>query len=100
MKTRYDVNDQPPQDALAEFQEEFLTDRKTEVSEFLNDSKLPLEKIKETAHKWKGFCDPYGFQNLTLYAKDIEKAVLNSEESECLKLLKEVDLYLSKKKLR
>lgn len=97
MEAKY--KDKPVNPGLEKFVGEFCDDR---VSELLLMQQAFAQKdfkqISELAHKWKGFCEPYGFSSLGSFAKDIEKSCKPEDQSSLQSLLNEVENYLTYKK--
>ena len=58
--------------------------------------KKSYEDIKKLAHRWKGFCDPYGFGKLTIISKSLEEECEkhNIDQGTVQKLINEVKDYL------
>ena len=77
------------------FYEDFLCSRKEELSQLKAAMAAgDLRFLTTTAHKWKGFCTPYGFQELSELALKLESASLATDRPRCAALLEEISSYL------
>ena len=93
-----DISNEKPAPGLEEFVLEFLEDR---LSEFqtLNESfsKKDFEGLRAMAHKWKGFCAPYGFNYLEVLSIKLEELASNKNSSEVDGVLNDISQYLGEK---
>jgi HPt (histidine-containing phosphotransfer) domain-containing protein len=97
MEAKY--NDKPVNPGLEKFVAEFCDDRCNELDVMRQAfAQKNFTQISELAHKWKGFCEPYGFSSLGNYAIDIEKNCKLQSLSDLQALLNEVENYLKYKK--
>ena len=77
------------------FHEEFLTSRKEELIALrAATAGKDFKALTQMAHKWKGFCDPYGFQELAQQAIKLDIAAQNANSSLCAELLDQIGAYL------
>lgn len=53
-----------------------------------------FKALEDCGHKWKGFCNPYGFQELGEMAIEMEEAAENRSAVLCQSLLKRIEEYL------
>lgn len=77
------------------FHDEFLKSRREELIGI--KSALASEDFKaleDCGHKWKGFCNPYGFQELGEMAVEMEVAAENRSKDQCFLIIKRVEEYL------
>jgi HPt (histidine-containing phosphotransfer) domain-containing protein len=77
------------------FHDEFLAERKLE----LNHLRAALDSrdfkvLAQMGHKWKGFCAPYGFQELSELSVKLEAAANDSNEQLCWASLDQIQAYL------
>lgn len=93
------VKHEKPLDALVSFQGEFLNDRLDELK-LMNNSleNSNFQDIRDLAHKWKGFCEPYGFNALANLSKDLEVSVDTKNVQEVTQIIGEINKYLEAKK--
>lgn len=94
----FDIEDEKPNPGLEKFAGEFLSDRQEELNKMkafldIND----LEAIRKLAHKWKGFCAPYGFQVLELLAQELESNASKGEKNLVDESLNKISDYLVQK---
>jgi HPt (histidine-containing phosphotransfer) domain-containing protein len=84
---------------LESFMIEFYHDRISELAE-MNESldKKDFETIRQYAHKWKGFCVPYGFHGLEALSIELEESCLGQNIENISGLLAKVSHYMSEKK--
>lgn len=83
---------------LEEYTMEFLEDRLSEFEQmraFYGNS--DMAQVKAMAHKWKGFCGPYGFNLLETLSRDLEMCIENGNLDEVSPLLEKISKYLIKK---
>jgi HPt (histidine-containing phosphotransfer) domain-containing protein len=88
------ISVQPPEELL-EFIPSFLENRRNELEE-MNDflHQKDFISISKTAHKWKGICQPYGFDDLGTYAIRLEKAAQQNHLADCKDILTNIKTYL------
>tara|TARA_Y100000590_G_scaffold175041_1_gene200059 strand:- start:165 stop:485 length:321 start_codon:yes stop_codon:yes gene_type:complete len=81
---------------LEKFIEEFYNDRITDLKIIQKRLKvMDLESIKEYGHKWKGFCEPYGFQYLGVLGEVLEEKILTGHNLKSLEsIVEEIEEYL------
>ena len=97
MEAKY--NDKPVNPGLEKFVAEFCDDRCNELTMMRQAfAQKDFTEISALAHKWKGFCEPYGFSSLGNYAIDIEKNCKTESVPNLQALLDEVENYLTYKK--
>ena len=56
-----------------------------------------FEGLRQLAHKWKGFSDPYGFQTLTHLSKQLEQSSASKDKTSSVEILTQIDEYLRQK---
>lgn len=99
MSYREIVKNEKPLEALESFSEEFLNDR---LSEFKNLEEFELAKnyseIQSLAHKWKGFCEPYGFNELGKLSTKLEDELKLQNVDKTTHLINEIRQYLNAKR--
>ncbi len=79
------------------FHDEFLTTRREELVSIKAALALgEFKTLKDFGHKWKGFCNPYGFQELGEMAIEMEEAAENRLTDVCQAILIRIDEYLGK----
>ncbi len=84
-----------PLDGFEAFYDEFLTNRKEELiilKEALAAGNFKI--LVEYGHKWKGFCSPYGFQELSELSILMEQSALKADAQGCQAILVRIDEYL------
>lgn len=93
------VKNEKPLEALESFSEEFLNDRLAEFKslEQFEQSK-DYSEIKSLAHKWKGFCEPYGFNELGKLSTKLEDELKLNNVDKTTHLINEIRQYLIAKK--
>ncbi len=79
------------------FHDEFLKSRREE----LIGLKAALaagdfKALEDCGHKWKGFCNPYGFQELGEMAIEMEGAAKDRSNDSCFLIIKRIEDYLGK----
>ena len=81
---------------LEKFVEEFYNDRITDFKIIQTRMKVKdLETIKDYGHKWKGFCEPYGFEYLGVLGEVLEEKILAGISSKSLEsIVEEIEEYL------
>lgn len=84
-----------PLDGFEAFYDEFLATRKEELI-ILKAAMVAgdFKTLVNYGHKWKGFCSPYGFQELSELSIQMEQAALNGDTQECQAILVRIDEYL------
>lgn len=96
----FNIDEEKADTGLEEFVPEFLEDRKEELIEMkTNLSSRCFEKIRQFAHKWKGFSRPYGFFHLELLAEKLEVAASASNQQETDDLISQIETYLRAKEV-
>lgn len=90
-----------PLPGLEPFFDEFLRDRTEECNGELSTALATsdFEAIRRLAHKWKGFCEPYGFGGLGQMAIRLEQQAAAQNMAECQKLFEQIQAYLATKAL-
>ncbi len=87
-----------PWPGLERYYVEFLTTRREEVSTLKNFlAENNFKEIAQLAHRWKGFCTPYGFGKLAEYSTDLEVTALSSDHNQCAQLIDRIQGYLASK---
>ena len=84
---------------LAPFIPDFISERFKDLDQldvFLKNQQW--KEVKSITHKWKGFCEPYGFAEMIGHCQVIEERILNGQHDSFGPLLDEVRSYLLKKK--
>ena len=84
---------------LEQYLEEFIQDRFDElvqVKESLANEEY--DKIASIGHKWKGFCEPYGFHTLELLSKDLELVAKSCDAEKVTAHIEKIERYLSDKR--
>lgn len=77
------------------FHVEFLESRREEL--VLLKASLAagdFKALEVCGHKWKGFCNPYGFQELGEMAIEMEELAERKSSDSCDALLKRIEEYL------
>lgn len=93
------VINEKPDEGLESFQKDFWISRKAEILEVAAAlEEKSYNAVLKVSHNWKGYSQPYGFLTLGELAKDLESAAKIKNHSECLNLLKNIELYLDLKK--
>lgn len=83
---------------LEEFVLEFYEDRVKEFSLMRDDlEKNDLDAIGVIAHKWRGFCSPYGFQHLGELSVSLEESTRSGDFDVSSSLIERISVYLDKK---
>jgi len=99
MISENNIKNEKPSDGLEEFVEEFFNDRLKEMKvlkEMIDHKKL--SDIKSLAHRWKGFCKPYGFNLLGDLSINLEKAAISKDFESCHVIFEQMCSYLNIKK--
>ncbi len=87
-----------PLPELAEFFSEFLADRLGDLAELQRAFDTGnLQGVKDIAHRWKGFCAPYGFGALGNLAAELETRAQEGATDECRRLISAAEAYLARK---
>ncbi len=92
------LNKEAPNPGLEVFELEFYEDRLKEfesLKQHMLDSEY--ENIRKLAHKWKGFCGPYGFKQLEVLSQKLEISSQNKDSAEIKTILQEMSNYLDEK---
>jgi hypothetical protein len=93
------TQNETPYEGLEELVEGFLNER---LREYPIIVKCLLSKdyasIKSYMHKWKGFCEPYGFGPLGDLSRQLESEAEKKSFSDCELLLQKIHTYLDKRK--
>ena len=85
---------QPPEELL-EFIPSFLENRRNELEEMQGFvQQEDFVSISKTAHKWKGICQPYGFDDLGAFAIRLEGAAQQNHLADCKDILTIIRTYL------
>lgn len=93
-----DISSERPTQGLEEFQAEFLQDRNEEFLVVLDAlKKEDYSQIKSYAHKWKGYCAPYGFNGLEYYSEKLEIAANDTDLKLCKIYIENIQNYLNEK---
>ena len=91
----FDLKNEKASPGLEGFADEFLNDRLAELSimkKYIETSEL--EPIGKLAHKWKGFCTPYGFNFLEVLSESLEKTAGELNIDGCTTILNQISEYL------
>lgn len=89
------IHKERPVKMLKQYETEFLEDRKTEMQtlkEFLTQSNL--NAIKQIAHKWRGFSQPFGFNFLSESSIKLEEICEKKDIEECWNIYAKIQNYL------
>lgn len=84
---------------LAPFYAEFLEDRWKEMvvlKDFIQ--KKDFNNITTLAHRWKGFCSPYGFGILGELSRELEFAAKDNSLEAVTKIVQSMEEYLIEKR--
>lgn len=84
---------------LIEYLPEFIRDRENEyvdLGRFLEQENF--EKIRAIAHRWRGFCAPYGFRYLGELALELEIQSECQNIKECSLLLEKIQIEINNKR--
>lgn len=93
------VKNEKPLEALESFSQEFLRDRLAEFKLVEGyDKSKNYSEIKSMAHKWKGFCEPYGFIELGKLSAELENELKSNNVQKTTHLINEIRDYLNAKK--
>ncbi len=94
----FDFSKEQVATGLEEFVIEFYEDRQQELSLMLDSlAKNDLDSIGALAHKWRGFCSPYGFQHLEGLSISLEESARGKNTEESKNLIEKISDYLEKK---
>ncbi len=84
---------------LEKFVHEFIYDRENELEMLSkNLQKQEFEEIRKVAHRWKGFCAPYGFKTLEEYCVKLEKLCEREDYREIELMFLNIKDYIKKRK--
>lgn len=87
-----------PMKGLETFYGEFKSTRKEELlilqTALVNND---FGILSSMAHKWKGFCEPYGFGELAVMSDELESSAKNQDRVACQHLLDSIEEYLASK---
>lgn len=87
-----------PLEGLESFYDDFLVNRNKELQKLKTAlTEKNFDFIAEVAHRWKGFCGPYGFGQLANIAKEIESCATQKKLAECGEFLHQAEDYLKHK---
>lgn len=92
------INDEAASPGLENFVFEFYCDRLRELEQmccFIRRG--DLKAIGEISHRWKGYCDPYGFQTLARLGGELEHSCASGEHRRSQLLIKAIASYLELK---
>ena len=93
-----DIRSETPTPGLEAYINEFLTDRISELKELnIHLENSEFEAIRAVAHKWKGFCAPYGFNHLETLGIALEKKATELSLTDVSDLLLQIRDYLALK---
>lgn len=93
-----DIENEKPAPGLEKYTDEFLRDRQSEFEDMRAALvSKDLKRVKELAHKWKGFCGPYGFNHLEVLSESLEKAADELNYDTSTTLVEEISQYLNLK---
>lgn len=94
------IADEKASPGLEEFSLEFHGDRVQEVNLILElVSKKDLDAVRKIAHKWKGFCEPYGFNFLEELSINLERAAIDKNLSQIENTINDIVSYLKEKEV-
>ncbi len=94
-----DLSNEQPEPGLEPFVTEFLNDREEELPQLENSiEQKDFNSIRQLAHRWKGFCAPYGFEGLGALSLELENAADDKDSAACMNLYKEMNDYLHAKR--
>jgi HPt (histidine-containing phosphotransfer) domain-containing protein len=98
MATHPNIQAEIPLPGLEQFYQQFFENRLHDLSQ-LKASLVAhdLNAIRDTAHRWKGFCAPYGFEHLGDIAAELETQAITGDELACAKHIEAAALYLEAK---
>lgn len=96
MRKANDPANESPIVGLEQYYEEFRQSRLEDLNLMTNAlHSNDFGLISGLAHKWRGYCAPYGFGLLAQMAEDIERASENHDQGLCEQYFSEVLTYLS-----
>ncbi len=99
MPDTQNFSSETPLPELEAFYSEFLQDRFADLAQLqASFATHDLMIVKEIAHRWKGFCEPYGFGRLGGIAAELEVHAKNGDDAACAPLIKAAATYLAEKK--
>jgi len=100
MFNKFKGDTEKPSPGLETFVVEFLSDRQKELVEVYQFVKVKnFEALQKTAHKWKGFSEPYGFGGLGVVSVELERAAQECSIERCAELVQKADQYLQEKSI-
>ena len=92
------IENDVPMAGLEQFVDEFYQDRVLEFNDMQEFRKAErFEDIRKLAHKWKGFCSPYGFQGLETLATDLEIECKSNNVEKIDDLISKISKYMIEK---
>lgn len=92
------IENDAPIPGLEQFVNEFYQDRVLEFNEMQEFRKEKrFEDIRKLAHKWKGFCAPYGFQGLESLSTELEVECKSSNVEKIDELISKISKYMIEK---
>jgi len=98
VKMTYDYSFELPQAGLEDFVGEFHADRVIEMSDLkLSIDELNFTSICDIAHRWKGFCRPYGFLELERLSILLEKEAKSGNGENLNGIFDQIVFYLDEK---
>ncbi len=84
---------------LKPFMPDFLEKRFSDLAELRKASEAgDTDQIKKICHQWKGFCEPYGFNQLTSYAIEFETSLDDKRPIDASVFVEKISSYLADKK--
>lgn len=88
-----------PYEGLEDLVDGFLNERLKEYPILQKSlTNKDYDTIKSYMHKWKGFCEPYGFGPLAGLSRELEAQAMKQDYQECNQLLSKINAYLEKRK--
>lgn len=80
---------------IADLIPSFLNERNKEIIVLTAAlQKEDFNQLQSIAHKWKGFCEPYGFKDLAELAISLELAAKNKNKEECSRLIQQIKVCI------
>ena len=84
-----------PAPGLESFVPEFFRARRADFADIrLYLAERDFESLLKLAHKWRGFCEPYGFARLGDLAGELEEQGKQRNLAGCEKIAEQMDSYL------